>query len=95
MSKNRTALQKQLIEHLNDERIIASFNGGFLNCKVAIKSGQKTKWQKFSFVFDSATDCQGARAVGKMQGAYSEHFAKAAFEIIAAFSSEVASLDIA
>jgi hypothetical protein len=91
-----TSFQQQLIEKLAAKKIEATFSGDFLNCRVAITNREsgKIKWQKFSFVFDDAADCQGARLVGKMSGAYSEHFAKDAFAIIVAHSTEVAALEI-
>lgn len=89
-----TTFQQQLIDKLAAKKILGAFNGDFLNCRVAIASGSKVKWQRFSFVFDDAADCQGARQVGRMSGAYSEHFAKDAFAIIVAHSAEVASLEI-
>ena len=36
-----TDLQKQSIEKLAEKNIAASFNGDFLNCKRAMKSGKK------------------------------------------------------
>ena len=89
-----TNFQTTLIEKLAAKKIEAKFNGDFLNCKVAITSGSKIKWQKFSFVFDSADDCQGSRLVGKLRGAYSEHYAKQASEIIVEHSSEIAQLEV-
>ncbi len=86
-----TEFQTALIEKLSADNTVAKFNGAFLNCKVAVKSGTKTKWQKFSFVFDSASDGQGARLVaGSLKGAYSETFSESAFAIIVAHSEEIA-----
>lgn len=91
-----TAFQQQLIEKLAAKRIEAAFNGDFLNCRVRITNvdSGKVKWQKFSFVFDSAEDCQGSRPVGRMIGAYSEHFARQASDIIVAHSQEIAALEV-
>ena len=62
-------------------RIVAKFNGDFLNCRVAIS--QSLYSQRFSFVFDSAGDCQGSRLVpGSLRGAYSELFARRAAKVI-------------
>lgn len=85
-----TSYQTQLIEELSAKKIEAKFNGDFLNCKVAITSGSKIKWQKFSFVFDSADDCQGSRLFGKMRGAYCEIYAEKASDIITAHSTAIA-----
>ena len=71
----------------------ASFNGSFLNCETDIKSGSKVKKQKWSFVFDSAEDCQGARLVRK-SGTYAEHFAKETFAVICEFSAQVAKEEV-
>lgn len=88
--------QTQLIEKLAAEKIEAAFNGDFLNCKVAVKAGPKTKWQKFSFAFDSAADCQGSRLLwNTLKGAYSEHLAADAATIIFAHSEEIAQQPIA
>jgi hypothetical protein len=90
-----TSHQEQLIAKLAGEKIEASFNGRFLNCRVAVHAGPKTKWQKFSFVFDSETDCQGSRLVpASCRGAYSESFARDAAKIIFAHSAEIGALPI-
>jgi len=90
-AKKMTAHQASLIEKLNAAKIESSFNGRFLNCKVAITSSGKIKWQKFSFVFDSAADCQGSRLAWRsLKGAYSEHLANDASDIIVAHSEEIA-----
>lgn len=90
-----TDCQRRLIAKLSDQKIEAAFNGDFLNCKVAITSGTKIKWQKFSFLFDSADDCQGSRALPHtFKGAYSERFAREAFDIIVVYSNEVAEEEI-
>ena len=94
LTTEMTKHQETLIEALAAKKIIAAFNGDFLNCKVAIHAKNKTKWQKFSFVFDSADDCQGSRPVGKMRGAYSEHFAQQAIAIIVEHSNAVAQMAI-
>lgn len=87
--------QISLIEKLTAAKIEATFNGSFLNCRVAVHAGPKTKWQKFSFVFDSAGDCQGSRLVWRsLKGAYSEHLAKDAAAIIMAHSDEIAARPI-
>ena len=78
-----TDLQKQLIDKLAEKNIVASFNGDFLNCKRAMKSGKKTKWQKFSFLFDDAAGIHGHRLLKTgMKGAYCEMFAEQAASII-------------
>ena len=85
--------QTMLIEKLAAERIEAKFNGDFLNCrvKITVEETGKIKWQKFSFVFDSADDCQGSRLLPRsLKGAYSKHFADEAAKIIFAYSEEVA-----
>lgn len=88
-----TSYQENLIAKLKAPRQWnldqVSFNGNFLNCVANVKSGNKIKKQKFSFLFDSADDCQGARLVGKLVGAYSEWYAKDAFELIVAYSNEI------
>lgn len=90
-----TAYQQDLVAKLDEEKkILAAWNGDFLNCRVAIKAGSKVKWQRFSFLFDEPEACQGSRLVGKMTGSYAEHFAKDAGEIIVAFSREVAQLEV-
>ena len=82
-SEAMTDLQKQLIEKLAEKNISASFNGDFLNCRRAMKSGKKTKWQKFSFVFDDAAGTYGHRLIkSNMKGAYCEMFAEQAAAII-------------
>jgi hypothetical protein len=90
--------QNNLIEKLNakeaPKKCRFEFNGDFLNCSVAVTSKGKIKWQKFSFVFDDAEACQGARQVGRMTGAYSETYAARAFEIIVAHSDEIAKLEV-
>ena len=79
-----TDLQNQLIEKLAKKNITATFNGDFLNCKRSLKSGKKTKWQKFSFVFDDAEGTYGSRLIRHgMKGAFCEMFAEQAAEIIA------------
>lgn len=99
-----TEFQIALIDKLTTAKTYkvakAVFNGDFLNCEAHIqgapdsKGTRKVKKQKFSFVFDSAEDCQGARQVGRMTGAYAEHYAKAAFEVICKHSDEIAGLEI-
>lgn len=90
-----TTFQTQLIEALAAQKIIADFNGDFLNCKVAIKSGKKTKWQKFSFVFDSADDCQGSRFLpSTAKGAYSDVYAKKTSTIIVEHSNTIAQIEL-
>ena len=94
-----TDFQKQLIAIVTTKTsgkwmaARASFNGSFLNCEADITSGSKVKKQKWSFVFDSAEDCQGAKIV-KQSGTYAEHFARDTFEAICNFSASVAKLAI-
>lgn len=102
--KTMTEFQAALIEKLTTAQSYkiekAVFNGNFLNCEAHISGApdsngtRKVKKQKFSFVFDSVEDCQGARQVGRMSGAYVEHFARAAFEIIVAHSDEIGKLEV-
>ena len=83
--------QTALIEKLAGAKIEATFNRNFLNCKAVVKSGPKTKLQKFSFVFDSAQECQGSRLLWKTcKGAYSEAIAADAAKIIMAHSNRSA-----
>jgi hypothetical protein len=93
-----TQFQNNLIEKLLDKEAPKQcrfeFNGEFLNCSVTVTSKGKKKPQKFSFVFDSAEDCQGARQVGRMTGAYSETYAARAFEVIVAHADEIAKLEV-
>jgi hypothetical protein len=95
-----TEIQQQLIARITAPSKTkylatrASFNGRFLNCEGEVTSSGKIKKQKFSFMFDSAEDCQGCRAVGKTSGTYSEHFRKDVFEVICEFSAEIAKLEV-
>lgn len=69
----------------------ASFNGRFLNCEADVEAANgKIKKQKFSFVFDSAEDCQGCRLCGKPSGTYAIHFANDVFDAIVEYSNEIA-----
>lgn len=91
-----TDLQKQLIENLAQKSILATFNGDFLNCKRAMKSGKKTKWQKFSFVFDDAAGTYGYRLIARgMKGAYCEMFAEQAAAIILEHEGVAGSVELA
>lgn len=92
-----TDIQTALIERITTKTpgkyraTRASFNGRFLNCEADIEGANgKIKKQKFSFMFDSADDCQGCRACGKPSGTYAIHFAKDVFEVIVEFSNEIA-----
>jgi hypothetical protein len=76
-----TQKQNELTAALDARNIDAKWNGDFLNCKVAIAGGRKTKFARFSFVFDSAEYVEGAR-ICKTKGTYAEHFAAQAFGII-------------
>jgi hypothetical protein len=93
-----TNFQQQLIEKLTTAQqwkvTTAKFNGPFLNCVANLQSGKKVKRQKFSFVFDSPEDVQGCRQVGRMSGAYAEHYAKAAFELIVKYSNQIAQMPV-
>ncbi len=85
--------QTALIEKLAANRVAiqAVFDGPFLNCKVAVTSNKKIKWQKFSFQFDTADDCQGwALVAGSQKGAYSDAFAEQAAAIIQKHADEIA-----
>ena len=66
------------------------WNGNFLNCVRSVEGvNGKPKPQKFSFVFDDAEICQGARLVqSSLKGCYSRGFAEDAFAIIMAFDAD-------
>lgn len=95
-----TEIQQQLIARITAPSKTqylatrASFNGRFLNCEGEVTSSGKIKKQKFSFLFDSAEDCQGCRAVGKCIGTFAEHFRKDVFDVICEFSAEIAKLEV-
>lgn len=74
--------QNELIAALDANKIESEWNGRRLDCKVAIKSGSKTKWQRFSFTFDDPEDIEGAAVCQGMKGAYVEHFATQVLGII-------------
>ena len=84
--------QNTLIEKLAANRvpIQATFSGRILNCK-AIVTGKKRKPQKFSFIFDTADDCQGAALLwDSLKGTYSEVFAEQAAHVIKTHSDAIA-----
>jgi len=77
-------------------KMFARFNGDFLNCRVAVEGvNGKTKWQRFSFVFDSSGDCQGSRLVPRsLRGAYSEVFARRAADVILEHSRAIGAEEV-
>lgn len=95
-----TSIQEQLIKLVTTPSSgkyradRASFNGPFMNCEADVKSGSKIKKQKWSFVFDSAEDCQGAKIIGRKSGAYVDAFARDTFEAICDFSETIAKIEM-
>ncbi len=93
-----TTFQTTLIARLAERNIEASFRGRYLNCLVKITNAStgKIKRQRFSFIFDTAEDCQGSRLLGdSLKGAYSDAHAHRAAEIIRSYSDEVAQVEMA
>ena len=77
-------MQTSLIAAIKAKRAIikATFKGNLLNCQVAIeKTNGKKQIQKFSFVFDDAEACMGARLIqSSVKGTYAHHYAKDVFD---------------
>lgn len=75
-----TEIQKQLIETLAARKIVASFNGRFLNGSVTISLKGKSVKQSFSLSFDDAAALEGAALVqSSLRGTYAESFARDMF----------------
>ena len=89
-----TETQRQLVDALvarENGCLSAKWDEDCLDCVVTIKGvNGKSKKQRFSFVFDDASECDGYRLIRtSCKGAYSEVYARRAAEVLQQFGDQL------